>query len=170
VAWQSSNWLVHLNWLHHWVQYSNYSGRYRIWKGNSSMHFIDVLEADIVSTWSGDMTPSWISDLLKTCNVGVKCIARVRWPTAKPSQCIWRCVHSKEAAKQLIIQWMQRILATRKYVILIVSCYPCTVNSESVTCHQLCFPSRVCVYPLWATVYAVMFVRTSKHNYMKATL
>jgi len=42
------------------------------------MHFIDVLEADIVSTWSGDMTPSWISDLLKTCNVGVKCIARVR--------------------------------------------------------------------------------------------
>ena len=40
------------------------------------MHFIDVLEADIVSTWSGDMLPPWISDL-RTCNLGVKYIGRV---------------------------------------------------------------------------------------------
>jgi len=42
------------------------------------MHFIDVLELDIVSAWSGDMPPPWISDLLRTCNLGVKYIARVR--------------------------------------------------------------------------------------------
>ena len=43
------------------------------------MHFIDVyvLEADIASTWSGDISPPWISDLLRTYNLGVKYIARV---------------------------------------------------------------------------------------------
>jgi len=41
------------------------------------MHFIDVLEADIVSTWSGDMPTPWISALLRMCNLGVKYIARV---------------------------------------------------------------------------------------------
>jgi len=41
------------------------------------MQFIDVLEADIVSAWSGEMLPPWISDLLRTCNLGVKYIGRV---------------------------------------------------------------------------------------------